>query len=360
MHPFQEKYDKFKKIAANVTYSVLVVCIFAERAHSFKESQAIAASNDSQIVQVAQASPTKELSGTDALKQQLQQSADEKKRLEPSRESLLDKRFAHLKTKLDACRELEGKVVSYYDQVSLVKNCQQHLFENQDHLNSFLAQKGGKFIEVPARIYRMIPFGSVYEPSASSTKQKRTAAFCQNHEGKYYTTTGHAFYIIDDCKKRLFKDYPTMQEHNTGNKPVSSVAPEILENFPAGKSINVKSDWDKIAYGMDGEIRWSRAGRTGGKPIQDTEEHLEQIGEDAKRVPKQSTVCQKYDKRIISFYSKIYYVDKCKRRPVADFSLELQQFLEQSKGVRNIASDEYKVLPEGKSLGSKELIQLLE
>ena len=336
---------------ANVISTAAVVLICAERANSFAQSQGTIVEGEERI---------DFSSGRDAGPDAVPAENAPRESRVPLSERFLEK-FEKIKTKAEACELLEGKIVTYYDVASLVRSCKQQTIQDAELLNELVHLKNKIVVEVPARIYRLIPFGrplSKYDLDGGGSNNKLTKAECQDIEGRYATVSGMTYYFIESCKRRAFESYYDLQEHNKGKTTIITLAPETLYRIQAGPGMKVKSDnQESLLMKMDGGVKWSRLarGNRGADLTNDTPETLKEILKTQK--VDRADVCRKFNGKVISFYSQIYYLEDCRRRVIQGFSIQLQQRVQARGGVIDITPEEFKAIPAGKDVSEDDVLQ---
>jgi len=266
------------------------------------------------------------------------------------------KKFDSVKTKKKACSLLEGRVVSYYDSSTYVRNCIQHPIEDPNLLNEMVYKKRIPVLEVPAHVYRLIPFGDAWSKESSGLSGSKV---CRELNGQYVTSTGSDYFFIQGCKKRPFASYSELQAHNNKNLPVRLVSPDELERLDEGKKIEGSYDREVEAlYRIvgDSSLRPKVDGRN--KFIGSTEE-LEALQE----IPQadKESLCRKFNKKIISFYSQLYYIVDCKKRPLASLPVTFQKKLSESgTQITDFNSEQVAAIPLGKEVSEDEALTLLQ
>jgi hypothetical protein len=273
------------------------------------------------------------------------------------------RKFDTIRTKEQICKLIEHKILTYYDTVSLVENCVQRPIEDPVLFNDLVMLKKTEVVEVPGRLYKLIPFGKPLTReyvTGVKPKSKPTSQECGEVEGHYVTATGTTYYFIENCKKRAFEQFYDLQEHNVGKKTITSLDPELLERIPAGKPFPTKeNDTDSLLMKMDGDVKWSllaRANRQGEFP-RDNIESLRAIEKQGKN--NKTQLCQKFDGRLVSFYTQIFLLQKCQLRKVTDFTVKLQQVISKSEAILDLTSEEYRSLVQGNPIETKDLLAYL-
>jgi hypothetical protein len=357
---------------ANVLGTAAVVLVCAERAHSFAQSQP---QPQPQSPSAASSPAPTLVDGEERLDFPLSRDSEAPGTSAPEGETLRESRvplsqryltqFENVKTKTEACELLEGKIVTYYDVASLVRGCKQRPVQDAEFLNELVHLRKRTVVEVPARVYRLIPFGapltkSEYEGAAGTAGRKLSKGECEEIEGRYVTVSGMAYYLIEGCKRREFESYYDLQEHNAGKSTIVTLNPETLYRLPEGPAMKVKTAGEEsILMKMDGDVKWSRLARSnrGDETKADSPDTLRAI-QNTRKVDR-SEVCKKFNGKIVSFYSQIFFLDDCRRRSIDGFSIRLQQKAQSHGGVIDITPDEFKALPAGKLITEAEVYKLL-
>lgn len=266
------------------------------------------------------------------------------------------KKFNAVKTKKEACSKLEGRVLSYYDTSTYVKNCVQHPIEDPNLLNEMVYKKRIPVVEVPAHVYRLIPFGDAWSRDDVALSGSKV---CRELNGQYVTSTGSDYFFIQGCKKRPFASYSELQAHNSKNAPVRLVSPDELERLDEGKRIEGSYNREVEAlYRIvgDSSLRPKVDGRN--KFIGSTEE-LEAISE--KSDTDKKSLCRRYNRKIISFYSQLYYISDCKKRPLNVLPVTIQKKLaEKGTQITDLNSEQVNAIPLGKEVSEAEALTILK
>jgi hypothetical protein len=276
------------------------------------------------------------------------------------------KKFDTIRTKEQICKLVNNKIVAYYDTVSLVENCKQRLIEDSEFFNELVLSKSKEVVELPARLFRLIPFG---EPltrefiTGKAKKSKLSSVECDEVEGKYATASGTTYYFIEGCKKRPFLRFYDLQDHNLQKQTIVSLDPALLDRIPTGKAIQSKTNSDEsLLMKMDGDVKWSllaRANREGEIPKDDADS-LKKIQNLKSAKNPTASLCSKFENRLVSFYSQIFFLESCQLRKVSDFGMKLQQKIEGGHPIIDLTSEEYRALRRGKPVETKELLSLLQ
>ncbi|MFZ9519714.1 MAG: hypothetical protein ACO3A4_04485 [Silvanigrellaceae bacterium] len=270
-------------------------------------------------------------------------------------------KYENIKTKQQACGMLEGKVVTYYDSSALVVNCVQRPVEDPDLLNELVFRQRKPVAEIPAHVYRLIPFG---EPWLAQQSQNLTMSkVCRELNGRYITSTGTDYYFVEACKKRPFSSYVELQAHNKGNAPVLTVPPDQVDKIPTGSKLEGNYDREVGAlYKIVGDSTLSplSTGNTRKKPVTSAAE-LEELPEKPDRTRNSKNLCKELNHKIVSFYSQIFYITGCQKRPIKEIPIVVQQrFAERGASIIDVSSQQLDSIPTGKELSEDEAIEFIK
>lgn len=270
-------------------------------------------------------------------------------------------KFENVKTKQQACAALEGKILTYYDSVAVVLNCQQRPVEDPDLLNELVMKQKKSVSEVPAHVYRLIPFG---EPWSANQNQSLTQSkVCRELNGKYVTSTGNDYYFIEACKKRAFSNYVELQAHNKRSAPVLTVPPDQIDKIPNGQALEGNYDREVEAlYKIIGDSTLSPLSTKNDrkKPVSSAEE-LEELPLMKGKSTDVKTICKELNQKVVSFYSQLFFITQCQKRPVKELPIEVQQrFAERGASIIDVSSRQLDLIPTGKEMNEEEALDLIK
>lgn len=181
------------------------------------------------------------------------------------------------------CKKYRGKLIAYYGEVFEVKSCK--LFTIRSTALAKRTSKGEKVVAVTGEVVNAIPRAS----AADIVKAKSRS--CKNLEGKYITLDNDEIFLVQKCKKRLFPDWASFDDHRY-RKDIRQV--NIVE-----------VSWDELQLIKDGT------------PFDSV---LDQ-GSSKVDYAKVDTIpldeaCSGLEGRYVSYYSRVYKIFKCHKRPV--------------------------------------------
>lgn len=272
-------------------------------------------------------------------------------------------KFDKVKTKQQACALVEGKIVTYYDSASLVVNCSQRPIEDGDLLNELIDKQRKPVAEIPAHIYRLIPFGPPW--TVQQNQDSSINKVCNELDGKYVTSTGIDYYFIENCKKRPFSTYVELQAHNKKNAPILTISPEYLDKISSGKPLDGQYDREVGAlYKVAGDSTINPLGaeNLGKKPVSSADD-LAALPQKANgKTVDSKNLCRELNKKVVSFYSQIFFItSNCQKRPIRELPIAVQQrFAERGISITDVSSRQLDSLSTGKELSEDEALVLFQ
>lgn len=350
--------------------TVICVGICWERAHSFAQAQQTAAPEAAPTA-TPEAGITEKIDlPLPGVNRQSKQQEAPQVRSKPKSADLLQtvplelravQKFENIRTRQQACVALEGKIVTFYDSAALVTKCIQRPIEDADFLNELIFKKRTPVAEVPARVYRLIPFG---EPWVKSQNNNVTVSkVCRDLNGKYVTSTGTDYFFIEACKKRSFGNYVEMQAHNKRNAPILTVAPDVIEKIPDGRPLDGNYEREVGAlYRIVGDSSLSPLSTDNqrSKPVSSAEE-LAALPQKSGKGSDSKNICRELNQKVVSFYSQIFFITNCQKRPIKDLPIAVQQrFAERGTSIVDVSSKQIDAIPTGKELSEEEALALIK
>lgn len=275
--------------------------------------------------------------------------------------------FEGIKTRAQACKQFEGRLIAFYDQTALIQKCKARLIEDPLLLNVVRKQNQGRIQDVPASVYRLFVQGEPIRESDLNGIEKALGLtdikdICATLNNQYVTATGTNFYYVENCKKRLFPVYAGLEEHNRSKKTILTVTPSQLARLPSGKDMTERGeDVSDVWIKIDGDASWQRASRidesnTGNV---DSPEKLREIAKQQQRPVNVPLFCKQNAGRIVSFYADLYFVEDCRLRLIKDQSLQLQIKIDGRTVVQDLSANEKRAMTMGKPISSEDVMARL-
>lgn len=256
-------------------------------------------------------------------------------------------------TASEMCGLYEGKVIAFAGVTALIEDCKQRVVEDVQVLNDLVIDRKLSVLDVPAVVIRTLPFGKPFEAKDAKKNSISKKDLCEKMEGRYVTTDADSFFFVEKCARRPFVSYLDFTHHNVDARPVLAATQDEVESLPIGAPMSVKtSDESNLLYKIDGDIYWSKLFPSGKVDRQgpDTLQKIERIGEERARLGKLQELCSRYEGKIVSFYSQLFLIEKCKRRSLQNMSLDVQASLIDDFGPQDLSAEQYRAIPEGEVL----------
>jgi hypothetical protein len=222
--------------------------------------------------------------------------------------------------KQKACGKYNGKTVSISGEVWSVKNCVRHLISDADQLFR-MSRQGINFIEVDAKELAPIPEGKTVEEMEHEKMRP-----CSTFNGRYVTYSYTDTYFVENCVRKLVPDYETLLQHRKDRKVQQGeiIALTSAEFFSLKQGRDVSSVIDKeFSKLLDGSA---------GVEIIPVDE-----------------ACRGVEGKMVSFYSRIYKIEKCKKREI-DAELYSTKNRGRESRLTELKPEQWLSLPEGAKL----------
>lgn len=346
--------NRFYRRLGPVLSSALAIGICIERVRAY--NNALADDRDSDVIQL----------GDPRLKHQIQINSGS---TQPSRQlgAPDSSSYQNVKTRQQACETFDGRVVAYYDQTGLVRNCRFRLITDPLMLNLLRNQNAKEVTEIPASVYRLLPHGEpIQEGEAEGFEQtlgiKMKSSICRALEKQIVTATGLNFFYVENCKKRLFPNYASLQEQSDVQQTIKTITPAQLDKLESGPDMpNMASSLSDIWIKIDGDVTWQRSFRSAdqGPTLPDSPEQFRKTAQEAQQPVNKNRLCSEINGRLVSFYGHVYFVENCSLREVEQQSLELQIAIEQGKGIRDLTASEKRLLKDGRAISPEDALKRL-
>jgi|GEM_PF-5813743 len=235
-------------------------------------------------------------------------------------ELMVDSKLAKLRRKY--CRKYRGKYIGHYSEIYLVKNCERRLLEGpKSHFK--LTQRGTKVHSVDPKVVAAIPLGKAMESIVN-----REFKGCRHYERKYVTYRDVDVYYVKNCKKLLLPNWDSYVIHR--------------KKYGKGiRSVIYQLSWEEFIGLEEGDIIDSKViAKLETKKIETSIEPFVDV------IPI-SKACRGLNRKFVSYYSKVYKIQNCKKREI-----DSAVFSQKYRTVRPIelSSDQWISLPNGKDL----------
>jgi hypothetical protein len=216
------------------------------------------------------------------------------------------------------CRKFEGKFIAYYDRVFKVEGCKRReVVSDDDEENPAL--KGHRVVPVENITIAKIPDGPAI---GSSPKGKKPN--CAKIEGRYIISRASDVFFVERCKKRPFPDWDTYADHSAKHPKKAQDILELPEEeflaLPVGTEFpsSLNDEYKKMLV---------------------TEKNVDVLPLDE--------ACKGLNGSYLSYYSKIYKVERCRKHEV-DAERFLMRF--PNYKLREMSSEQWISIPTGKAV----------
>ncbi len=214
------------------------------------------------------------------------------------------------------CRKFEGQFIAYYDRIFKVENCKRReVLSDDDGQNPIL--RGLRIISIENITIAKIPEG----PAFGSTPKGRKPD-CARIEGRYVISRASDVFFVEACKKRPFPDWDTYADHSAkqqkSRKDILELPEEEFLALPLGTEFksSLNDEYRKMLV---------------------TEKNIDVLPLDE--------ACKGLNGSYLSYYSKIYKVDACRKQEV-----DAERFLTRFPNykLREMSSEQWISIPTGK------------
>lgn len=216
------------------------------------------------------------------------------------------------------CRKFEGKFIAYYDRVFKVEGCKRReVVSDDDEENPVL--KGHRVIPVENITVAKIPEGTAIGATPKGKKPN-----CAKIEGRYIISRASDVFFVEKCKKRPFPDWDTYADHAAKHPKKAQDILELPEEeflaLPVGTEFtsSLNDEYKKMLV---------------------TEKNVDVLPLDE--------ACKGLNGSYVSYYAKIYKVEKCRKHEV-DAERFLMRF--PNYKLREMSSEQWVSIPTGKPL----------
>lgn len=210
------------------------------------------------------------------------------------------------------CAKYKRTYIGYYGKVYWVEGCKRYLLD-RDQVK--------KIMKSGVRVHEVKPDTIVKIASGGHYKGVRKNRDCKKLNNRYVLSVGGDMYLVKGCKKYRFPDWDTYIEHSKKRK-------------------------DSHVYEMSEKEFYSlKTGRVF-PSILDKELNAQSAIEEEVDVIPLSEACAGIDGKYMSYYSKVYRIENCRKREIKDPS----KYLNKLRRVKELSSEQWISLPNGEAL----------
>lgn len=223
------------------------------------------------------------------------------------------------------CGKYAGQLIAYYGDVWQVQSCTRRVIHDSKTLARMIA-KGAKVQDVDGDVIAAIPEGVPLDADLA----RQSARTCKELNNKYVSYSSVDVYYIEKCRRRLLPDWATYIKHREqrGDErgEIFSLSWEEFAGLEEGQPIPSVVD-DMFARLLSGD---------GGVDIIPIDE-----------------ACAGVNGKVVTYYDKMYQIEKCRKREVMDPGKILQQYAFQRTKFPELTSQQWLSLPDGAPVGKK-------
>ena len=217
------------------------------------------------------------------------------------------------------CRKYEGKYLGYYGKIYLVENCLRREIVGKELVQK-LFKKNISVVSVQADTIVKLKAGKSYTQLPKSLRKERS---CRSLQGAYILRGGSDIYFIENCTKRSLPDFETYDAHRRERKK-DAVLLELTDKeygqLKKGEPI------DSILPNVHKKLM------EGWAPVD--------------LLPRMEA-CKGVDNQYVTYYSKVYRIEKCFKREVKNISKFLKDHEKKVKRYVELSSQQWLSLPDG-------------
>ncbi len=221
------------------------------------------------------------------------------------------------------CRKYEGQLIAYYGDVYKVEKCRRRPIINNKTVYG-LQREGKKVSDVSGDVVAALEEGDALD-FAETKAQART---CAQLEGKYVTFSNVDVYFVEKCKRRMFPDWETYIRHREkrGDKKGEIFALSWIE-------FDELKPGDEVYSIVDDMFKKLLTGDAGVEIIPVDE------------------ACQGIDGKVVSYYQRLYRIERCRKREILDPELFVKRLgLNSTVKFVELNSEQWLSLPNGQPI----------
>lgn len=220
-------------------------------------------------------------------------------------------KVSSLAAKKKACRKYAGKLIGYYGKVYRVVNCRRQPVAPKAIAAN--VRRYGTVRPVEGDVIKLIP---------AVPQRVKTRLTCREAEGRVFLTLTGQIFQVAGCRRYTFPDWETFLEYRkkgrVSKRAFVEVEGRLARTLPEARVYPSVLDADSAAFLRDNE-------------------NYDIIP--AKRA------CKGLEGRFVSYYSQVYKIERCKRRPVTTTAAKLSRLR-----LKELSSSQWLSIPEGKAL----------
>jgi hypothetical protein len=188
------------------------------------------------------------------------------------------------------CDKYQGRLVAFYNDVFKIESCKRRMIVNSKTVYNMM-RDGQEVIDIDSDVMVAIPEGSPIDLAVNS----QGARGCKELDGKYISYSATDVYFVEKCSKRIFPDWATYVEHR--------------QKRGDGRGEILSLNWLEFSQ--------LSVGRPIPSIIDDMFAKLLR-GDGSTDIIPQDEACAGIEGKVVAFYSKLYRVEKCRKREFTD------------------------------------------
>lgn len=220
------------------------------------------------------------------------------------------------------CAKVNGKLIAYYSDFWKVVDCERRPIVDAKTVYEHM-RGGQEVIDVAEEVIAALPEGEPLDWAIS----KQAARGCRQLEGQYVTFSSVDVYFVERCKRRMFPDWATYLKHREER---SDKKGEILS------------------------LSWIEfEGLASGEPIPSIIDDIFAKllrGDAGVEVIPIDEACEGVEGKITSYYSRLYRIERCRKREVDHPEAYLKSLGMSEKHIVELRSEQWLSLPDGKPI----------
>ncbi len=223
------------------------------------------------------------------------------------------------------CAQHKDRLIAYYGEVYQVEKCTRRVIQNSKTLARMIA-KGAKVSDVDGDVIAAIPEG---EP-LDNDLIRQSIRTCKVLNGQYVSYSSVDVYFVEGCKRRLLPDWTTYINHRD------------VRDDERGEIMSLS--WEEFVALQEGTHIPS--------VVDDMFARLLQGDAGVDIIPADEA-CEGINDKVVTYYDKMYRIEKCRKREILNPGDVLQGFVEKTTKFHELTSQQWLSLPSGAPIGKK-------
>ena len=214
------------------------------------------------------------------------------------------------------CAKYNNQFIGFYSKVFKVENC-----KRREVSDEYLDSKSGRRAQVKAVENDTL----IKIPPGEPLDVKSMRQSCKSLENRYFISPSDEMFVMESCQLRAFADYETFEDHARKRRRSKSNVLELTGE-------------DLTFYQQGAPI----------ETILDAVFSQETVVETEVDVIPLSEACRGLNGTFVSYYSKVYKIENCRKRELEN-PTNHRQMLSRAK-IKELSSEQWISLPSGKAI----------